>query len=496
MGEKKQFAVGAALSYGAIVFGVLAGLLYTPWVICTVGDGNYGIYTLALSVVNFFLLDLGIGSAVTRFLSGYDARGQREEAARFLGVVYRVLGLIALAAALCMALFSLLAGGIYPKLEDSGLTLFRRLLAILGLYSVITFPFTPFGGILAADQRFAALKACDLGQKIFTVALAAGALAAGRGVYALALCHVLGSGVVLLIKYRLIRRGSRRRARLRGWDRAAAAELWGYSRWTAVMTLAHRCIFNIMPTVIAALVGSAEVTLFALAATLESYFFTVGEAVNGMFLPKMSRLLAREGGEREVAALTVRIGRFQITVVGLIFLGFACLGRDFVALWMGPDYEQVWGCALLLMAPGLISIPQQGARTALLAEGQIRGQAMVYAGMAAVNLLLALALIPALGVLGAALSVCIAYLARTVGMNLLYRRLLSLDLRNYVWRVYGRWLPAAAITLVVGLAAIPQLPLSGWGGLVGRAALLCVVYGGLLLCFDRSRIREILKHRG
>lgn len=494
MGEKKQFALGAVLSYCSIAFGILAGLLYTPWMIRIVGDDSYGLYTLALSVVNFFLLDLGIGSAVTRFLSGYYARGQREEARRFLGVVYQVLAMIALAIALCLTVVSLLAGRIYSQLGAEQLAVFRRLLAVWGLYSVVAFPFGTFSGILTANERFAALKACDLGQKILSVALIVLALWMGWGVYALVTVHAFSGALFLLLKYAIIRRTTGQRAALRGWDRPAARELWDYARWVAVMNLAHRCIFNIMPTVIAALVGSAEVTVFALAATLEGYLYTIGDGVNGMFLPKMSRLLVLEGGEGDASALMIQVGKFQIGIIGLVFVGFACLGREFVGLWMGPGYELVFWCALLLMVPSLLSVPQQGARTALLAKGRVREQALVYTVMAVLNLLLALVLVPVFGVLGGAVSVCAAYLVRTAGMNVLYRRQLSLPLGVYFKAVYGRWLPGAVITLGAGLA-LSRLPLWGWAGLAAKAVLICLVYGGLFLCLDRKWIKEILKYR-
>lgn len=481
MNEKRQFTAGALLSYCSIAFSVAAGLLYTPWLIRTVGDHGYGIYTLALSVVNFFLLDLGIGSAVARFLAGYDARGRSEEAARFLGVVYQVLGFLAVVIALCLAAVFLLSGSLYPQLNPNDLTLFRRILATLGLYSVIAFPFGTFGGILSANQRFAELRACELGQKVLSVVLIVAALKLGRGVLALAVAHVFTGGVFLLVKYAILRKKTGHRASLRGWDRGCAADLWHYSRWVAVMNLAHRCIFNVMPSVIALFTGSAEVTLFALAAALEGYLYTAGEAVNGMFLPRLSRLLAVDSGREEAAALTLRAGTFQIWVVGLPVIGFACLGREFVALWLGPGYEPVYWCALLLMSPGVISIPQQSARSALLAAGHVREQALVCAAAAVLNVVLAFVLVPVWGVTGGAVSVCAVCLVRVVGMNLLYRRQLSMDLPLYFRRVFARWLPGGLAALAAGLAAARFLPLSGWGGLAVKALLICAVYGLFLL---------------
>ena len=95
---RKQLTIGALLSYGAILFNVLSGLLYTPWMIRIIGDDQYALYTLALSVINIFLLDFGIGTAVTKFLSNYYAQGQYEEADHFMGIVYKVF--IAISAAI------------------------------------------------------------------------------------------------------------------------------------------------------------------------------------------------------------------------------------------------------------------------------------------------------------------------------------------------------------------------------------------------------------
>ena len=77
--KNKQLTFGALISYAAIAFNILSGFLYTPWMIRTIGDEHYALYTLALSLINVFLLDFGIGSAVTKFLSNYFARNQYDK---------------------------------------------------------------------------------------------------------------------------------------------------------------------------------------------------------------------------------------------------------------------------------------------------------------------------------------------------------------------------------------------------------------------------------
>lgn len=75
-----QLKAGSILSYVGLALNMLAGLLYTPWMINSIGKEDYGLYTLALSVISIFVFDFGIGQAVTRFVAKYLAEDNQEKA--------------------------------------------------------------------------------------------------------------------------------------------------------------------------------------------------------------------------------------------------------------------------------------------------------------------------------------------------------------------------------------------------------------------------------
>ena len=58
--SSQQLKLGAIISYLAIGINIISGLFYTPWMIHSIGRENYGLYTLALSVITclFLILDL------------------------------------------------------------------------------------------------------------------------------------------------------------------------------------------------------------------------------------------------------------------------------------------------------------------------------------------------------------------------------------------------------------------------------------------------------
>ncbi|MFR2693345.1 MAG: hypothetical protein ACLTBV_23630 [Enterocloster bolteae] len=52
--NNSQIKSGAIISYLGIIISTIASLLYTPWMKNHIGDANYGLYTLAGSLVAVF----------------------------------------------------------------------------------------------------------------------------------------------------------------------------------------------------------------------------------------------------------------------------------------------------------------------------------------------------------------------------------------------------------------------------------------------------------
>ena len=90
MKASQQIKFGAILSYIGIGINIISGLLYTPWMIYSIGRENFGLYTLALSVISLFAFDFGLSAAVTRFIARYLAQGRQDKANNCIALVYRI----------------------------------------------------------------------------------------------------------------------------------------------------------------------------------------------------------------------------------------------------------------------------------------------------------------------------------------------------------------------------------------------------------------------
>ena len=490
-----QIKAGAVLSYAAVGFNALAGLLYTPWMVSCIGPDDYALYTLAISVVNFFLMDFGLSNAAARFLSKFYAEDRSDKANEFLGIIYKLYFVISAVIFIILAVIYLFIGEVYSNLSADQLIIFKGLYLVVAIYSVISFPCMVFNGVLAANERFVGLNLCNLLQKVLTVLLVVLALLYGFGVFALVLVNALTSLFFAGAKYVLIRKKTAARAQLRFWDKCAVEDALGFSVWVAITNICARCIFLIMPSILAIVSQSWEIALFGLAASLEGYVYTAASALGNLFMPRVSRILYGENNGESLQTLMTKVGRIQLYVVGLIFVGFLTLGQHFVDLWMGPQYSKLYACTIVLIIPSVFELPQMIGATAVEASANVRWRALIFIAMAVANIIMSLLLGGVWGAFGVSLSICIAYLIRTICMNFIYKIKLGIKITCFFRETFFPWIVPAAVAMFVGFS-LGFLDLGrGWLDLGIKAVAVSIVYFLLLraLSFNRYEKDLLLK---
>ena len=103
--ESVQRKAGVVLSYAHIFFTIISGLLYTPFMIRTLGQNEYGLYgTVNAAVSMLTVLDLGLTSSYIRFYSKYKAENNQKKINSFNSLFLLAFSLIS-AITLAIGLF-------------------------------------------------------------------------------------------------------------------------------------------------------------------------------------------------------------------------------------------------------------------------------------------------------------------------------------------------------------------------------------------------------
>ena len=152
-----QLKVGAALSYVSIALNMVIGLIYAPYMLRMLGQAEYGLYSLAASIIAYLtVLDLGFGNAIVRYTAKFRAEGNVREQQEMFGMflaLYVGLGLIAVIVGSILAinvedLFSL------NMTEDEACKM-QIMLWLMTFNLAFTFPMSIWGSIMTAYEKFA-----------------------------------------------------------------------------------------------------------------------------------------------------------------------------------------------------------------------------------------------------------------------------------------------------------------------------------------------------
>ncbi len=474
---RDQIKAGAIVSYFAIFFNIAAGLLYTPWMVSQIGVSDFGLYSLIGAFLSYFLIDFGLGSAIARFVAKFRAEGKEDVVNNFLGITTRIYLFIDLIIFLVLLVVFFFLSNIFKELTPQEIEKFNVVYVIAGFFSLISFPFTPVRGAMIAYERFFVLKMSDMVQKVLVIVMMVVALLLGYGLFALVLVNgIVGFGVKLF-NFLYLKKHSNIRINLRFFDKKLAKELFSFSSWVFVIGIAQRLLLNIVPTILGIYSGSTQIAVFAIALTLEGYTWTFANALNGLFLPKVSRMVSATENRHEVSNLMIRVGRIQLMVIGLLITGIVVLGKPFIYLWMGPAFVPSYYVALFLIVPGVITLSQEIASTLLFVVNEVKYRAVLFIFASILSVIIGIILSPKLGAIGSAIGVGTAILlCHIIGMNFVYSKVLKLEISRFFRSVHLQMIWSLVLAGVLSVFGQQYYQVSSWFSFVVSGSAFVLIY--------------------
>ena len=462
MDKSKNLKIGAMIAYATIAFNIVSGLFYTPWIVNQIGDSDYGLYTLANSLINLFLFDFGLSAATSRFVSKYLAEGRQDKVDRILGAIYKLyLAIDAIFAVVFVALAVCLEQ-VYPNLSAIEVGRLRVVFILSAVFALANFPCVTFAGILNAYERYISLKVADALYRVFSVVITVIALLLNGGLYALVSVQVTVGLLILAYKFYIIKRKTPVKVDFSIKGKGVFRDLFGFSLWITISTLAQRLIFGITPSILGIVSNTAAIAVFGIVTLLENYIHLITTALNGMFMPHISRIYTQKDPTSKLNDLVVKVGRFQFALNGLIITGFFLLGREFILLWLDETYSAVYYGLLFVSVPNLLYNSLQIANTAMMIRNRVMIQAVTNVVVGILNVVLCFALSKRYGVLGACVAIFTAYSIRNVGYFIAYHFILKLNIKRVFRECYLPLGLSMAITIVAGLCLNKIVVGGGW----------------------------------
>jgi O-antigen/teichoic acid export membrane protein len=258
-----------------------------------------------------------------------------------------------------------------------------------------------------------------------------------------------------------------------------------YSIWASLASYGVAVMDNINVILIGYFMTTSDVGIFGICWAFSFFGLFVSTALCNTLWVKVSRWSA--SGERETIALALsRACSYALLFAIPILVGGVLLGEDLLFYLYSASFTAGFGALVLLLFARTMQSVYQIFYTFLMAMDAARDAFFVVLGGSAVNFILAMVLIPMVGLAGAAAGTLV-----TAGVSLVlaYRMLRRHTTVSLEVRAIMRFVGAAGIMAAVIIAGRLVLPIHNFW----RPFLLVLVgagvYFGILLLFDR-RLRE------
>ena len=192
-------------------------------------------------------------------------------------------------------------------------------------------------------------------------------------------------------------------------------------------------------------------------------------------MPRVSRYVANKD-EDNILKLMIKVGRYQSMLLGLAFIGFVCVGKEFMTLWMGPDYTKSYYLAIIILFPTLVSATQQIAKTTVIAKKLIKYQALCMSVTGVLGLAVSYLLSIKIGAAGVCIGTAATSLANIIYMNFIYKKKAGINVFEFYKKCYFRLVPCYALILIFSFLIMRFISVGGWLGLGIKAAVVGTVF--------------------
>ena len=447
-----QRKLGIFLSYFNIALQVIIGFLYVPILLHFIGKSEYGLYQLMGSLIAYFsIMDFGLSAAVIRFYAKYRALKDSIGMENILAISvcgYGAVTVLALAIGfVCYGFLDVIFAG---SMTLSEVDEAKQILLLLLLNIVITLSTMVFRSVINALERFFFLKGMETIQLVLQPVLVVLVLQHHPSAFSVAAVQTVLNLVLSGARVYYCSHDLHVKIHFHYWSPELFSEFKKLALSVFVVTLIDQVFWKTNQIILGIISGTAAVAVYSIASLIYMNYMALSTAISGVYLPHVTGMVARKEPISSLSELFIQIGRWQYYLLALVATGFIIFGKQFIALWAGPGFEDSYIITLLIILPFTVDLIQNIGLAIMQAMNRYDFRARIYFLTGVLNLLLAIPLGIKYGGIGCAVATGISMI---VGngfiMNWYYAKEMHLAIASF-WKQIGKISFITFMCLVIG----------------------------------------------
>lgn len=435
-----QRKLGIFLSYFNIALQVIIGFLYVPILLHFIGKSEYGLYQLMGSLIAYFsIMDFGLSAAVIRFYAKYKALKDSIGMENILAISVRGYGTVTvLALAIGFVCYGFLDVIFAGSMTVSEVNEAKQIFLLLLLNIVITLSTMVFRSVINAHERFFFLKGMETIQLVLQPILVVLVLQRHPSAFSVAAVQTVLNLVLSGARVYYCFHDLHVKIHFHYWNHELFSEFKKLALSVFAVSLIDQVFWKTNQIILGIISGTTAVAVYSIASLIYMNYMALSTAISGVYLPHVTGMVARKEPISNLSELFIQIGRWQYYLLALVATGFIIFGKQFIALWAGPGFEDSYFITLLIILPFTVDLIQNIGLAIMQAINRYDFRARIYFVTGVLNLLLAIPLGIKYGGIGCAVATGISMI---VGngfiMNWYYAKEIHLAIDSF-WKQIGK----------------------------------------------------------
>jgi O-antigen/teichoic acid export membrane protein len=491
-----RVARGAASNYAGQFVVLATGFLLTPFILHRVGPTAYGLWILANALGGYGgLLDMGISSAVQKYVAEHRVRNSPREAAALVStalVLYAVLGLVALA--LLGGLAHSIPGifGVAPGHRDVA----TWLTVIVGMQLAISLPAATPAAVLRGAQRFDLTNVLVIMGTLLTAIFTVVVLQLGGGIVAVAAVGVAVLATMQIPAVWFVRRvAPDLRLEFSAVTQRSIRTVFSFSASVFAVRVAGVLTQRTDAIVIGASLPIRMITPYSLAQRLAEVIMLLTNQFVQVLLPLASELDALSE-RRQLRAVYLTATRMALALSIALAATMGILGSSILALWVGDTYSGYGYVVSILAAAAAVDTLNWPGASLVTGMALHRPLARIALGNGIVNIGLSVLLVHPYGLTGVAVATLVPSVVTSILFVLPYSlRTIGVRASEFVLDVLRPNVVPAAVIIGTLFAARAMLNTDRPGVLAVTIVVTLSFYLAAYLRFSASRVERAFYRR-
>jgi O-antigen/teichoic acid export membrane protein len=482
---------------------MLVALVLPPLLVHRMAPSQYSAWVLILQCSGYInLLDLGLQTAVGKFVAEHDAVGDRMASSRIISSSFAILCVSAFVGAVVIALITWRVPEIFHQMPVSLIGNVRLGILAVGLSTVIALPFGVFLAVFTGLQRYGFPTALAMISKIASSASLAILLLIHGTLAQLALTLAAFNLATAVAQFFGWRKFAKDRVDFAPQlaDRSTALRLAKYSGVLSIWTVATLFVSG-LDIVIVGHYDYKNTGYYGIAASVTNFMLVV---IGGLFVPLVPAVSSLQSGRtaEQIGSLTIKATRYCGLLLSLFGLPLVFGAYPILKLWVGGNYAMHSAMFLQLLVIGnLVRQLAYPYSLVVIATGKQHLATIAAVAEAVVNIGISIYLVERIGAAGVAIGTLVGAFV-SVGLHLtlsMRRTFSSIAMSRVRFMLQGMLRPlmclAPEILLIPAWKKFAVFPVSVTWMVAASAATLGIAWSMGLSGEERSRFKGLFSRR-